>query len=221
MKNLVFEDADPEVAAAVRAAGDVFARLGARMSEIDVPEFEEVQRLKERFVINAVETYLHNEKLFAEHGDELDPIVGWITLGAKVPAVEYFRVKKLHEDWKRRVDETLRDVDILLLPATLLPAKPLAEIAPDLGSYIEPYKNDPTERYTRNASIGNMLGLCGLSVPCGFTGGGLPIGLGLYAKAFDEATLLRAGRAYEAASDWHARLPDLSWAQEGAPGAGA
>ncbi|MCZ6730089.1 MAG: amidase family protein, partial [SAR324 cluster bacterium] len=57
------------------------------------------------------------------------------------------------------------------------------------------------------------LRLCGLSVPCGFTAKGLPIGLMIYSKAFDEEILLRIGYAFQQGSDWHLRRPELAWAE--------
>jgi aspartyl-tRNA(Asn)/glutamyl-tRNA(Gln) amidotransferase subunit A len=63
----------------------------------------------------------------------------------------------------------------------------------------------------RNTSIGNILGLCGLSVPCGFTREGLPIGLMIYGKPFHEDTILRIGYAFEQATEWHSRTPNLAW----------
>ena len=66
----------------------------------------------------------------------------------------------------------------------------------------------------RNTAIGNILDLCGLSVPCGFTDSGLPIGLMIYAKPFDEATVLRVGHAFQQATDWHRQTPDLGWATD-------
>ena len=59
--------------------------------------------------------------------------------------------------------------------------------------------------------IGNILDLCGVSVPCGLTSGGLPIGLMIYAKPFAEDMALRVAYAYEQATEWHRRHPDLSW----------
>ncbi|PON19025.1 hypothetical protein C2W62_04920 [Candidatus Entotheonella serta] len=65
---------------------------------------------------------------------------------------------------------------------------------------------------SRNTRVGNILRLCGLTVPCGFTEKGLPIGLMIYGKAFDEAMVLRVGYAFEQSTDWHQRRPDLTWA---------
>jgi aspartyl-tRNA(Asn)/glutamyl-tRNA(Gln) amidotransferase subunit A len=66
-------------------------------------------------------------------------------------------------------------------------------------------------QYLRNTAIGNILKLCGLSLPCGFTSKGLPIGLMIYSRPFCEDAILRIGYAYEQATDWHKRMPDLGW----------
>jgi aspartyl-tRNA(Asn)/glutamyl-tRNA(Gln) amidotransferase subunit A len=60
------------------------------------------------------------------------------------------------------------------------------------------------------------LNLCALAVPCGFTGEGLPIGLSIYGKAFQEDMVLRVGYAFQQATDWHRRRPDLTWIESAA-----
>ena len=89
----------------------------------------------------------------------------------------------------------------------MIPPLPTAPLADDLAEYTR-----RNVEYLRNTAIGNILGLCGLSVPCGFTGRGFPIGLMIYGKPFDERTILRVGHAYEQATSWHEKIPDLSWA---------
>ena len=101
----------------------------------------------------------------------------------------------------------LREIDALLVPTTPIPAKPVAEIDTNMDNYLA-----HNLLYLRNTSIGNVLNFCGLSVPCGFTKIGLPIGLLIYGKPFQEDLILRIGYAYQQATDWHRRKPDLSWA---------
>jgi Asp-tRNA(Asn)/Glu-tRNA(Gln) amidotransferase A subunit family amidase len=72
---------------------------------------------------------------------------------------------------------------------------------------------DANLHYLRNPAVGNLLALCAVVLPCGFTRDGPPIGLMVYAKPFDEAMALRVARAYEQATDWHRRRPDLGWAR--------
>ncbi len=64
-----------------------------------------------------------------------------------------------------------------------------------------------TPTTSRNTSIGNRLEWCGLSVPCGFTDDGLPIGVTIHAPAMHEHVVLRIGHAYQQATDWHRRRP--------------
>ena len=201
VENLVFDDADPEVAAAVHGAAEVFAGLGAHLSHRVVPEFEEVQRLSQRYVINAVETYLQNEELVAAHGDELDPILGWITSGAAVAAVDYVRVLRLHADLKRRIAETLGDLEVLLMPATPIPALPLATVGAEPRLLCRALQGRSLRSAIRATCRSEICSAFAASLcHSGFTAAGLPIGLGLYAKPFAEALLLRAAQAYEMAN---------------------
>ncbi len=90
----------------------------------------------------------------------------------------------------------------------MVPALPLAEVDASLDAY--KYWNP---RYSRNTRVGNVLGLCAVTVPCGFTRQGLPIGLMVCGKGFDEALILRIAYAYEQAMTWHTQRPELAWAQ--------
>jgi aspartyl-tRNA(Asn)/glutamyl-tRNA(Gln) amidotransferase subunit A len=104
------------------------------------------------------------------------------------------------------VQKTLQDVDALLVPTTMVPAVAVADADASMAAY-----TTRNLQYLRNTSIGNILNLCGLSLPCGFTRQGFPIGLMIYGKPFHEATILRVGAAFERATDWHRRTPDLAW----------
>ncbi len=88
----------------------------------------------------------------------------------------------------------------------MIPATPLAECEQDMKVYTK-----RNLQYLRNTAIGNILDLCGLSVPCGFTTGGLPIGLMIYGRSFHEDAVLRVGHAYQQATDWHLKAPALDW----------
>jgi aspartyl-tRNA(Asn)/glutamyl-tRNA(Gln) amidotransferase subunit A len=84
----------------------------------------------------------------------------------------------------------------------MIPALPLAEVDASAESYAT--RNG---QYLRNTAIGNMLGLCAATTPCGIASSGAPIGLMVYAKPFDEGTALRVARAHEQATEWHLRRP--------------
>ena len=95
-------------------------------------------------------------------------------------------------------DRVLQDVDVLATPTTPV-------TAPTFATVLDP--NFPFAR--SNMFPFNMTGLPTLALPCGFAPNGLPISLQLSGRPFDEATVLRAGHAYEQATDWHRRRPKL------------
>jgi aspartyl-tRNA(Asn)/glutamyl-tRNA(Gln) amidotransferase subunit A len=137
----------------------------------------------------------------------MDPVVGQRMLADRdITAVQYIKALRTARDLRKSLKDTLRDIDVLLMPTTPLPALPVSVVDKDLDTYVAHAKI-----YARNTRIGNVLDLCGLSIPCGFSGEGLPIGLLICGKPFTEDVVLRAGYAYEQASDWHYQRPSLSW----------
>jgi aspartyl-tRNA(Asn)/glutamyl-tRNA(Gln) amidotransferase subunit A len=206
-ETVFWDDAHPQVVAAVRSAAEVFAELGARVRSIEFPAAADAVRLNPRGLVIAAEAYAVNRRFIDEHYEELDPIVASrMVKGRDVSAADYLQTAR---DWKRLRLEAVRqlmDVDAVLCPTTPIPACTLAEVNGDMEVYAR--KN---VMYLRNTAIGNILDLCGLSVPCGFTADGLPIGLMIYARPFHEEMVLRVGHAYQQATQWHLQHPDLKW----------
>jgi aspartyl-tRNA(Asn)/glutamyl-tRNA(Gln) amidotransferase subunit A len=128
--------------------------------------------------------------------------------GKAVETSEYLQNNLAWKNLRVKAVESLKNVDALLVPTTAIPASPTAEIDADVETYTERNLS-----YLRNTAIGNILNMCGLSVPCGFTKQGLPIGLMIYAKPFQENLVLRAGYAFQEVTDWHRQTPDLSWTE--------
>jgi aspartyl-tRNA(Asn)/glutamyl-tRNA(Gln) amidotransferase subunit A len=208
-ETLFFDDVDPEVAAAVREAGRVLASLGARVGSVAVPEAAEAMAEERRAMMIGAEACTVNARFLDEHFDDLDPVVAHrMVTGRRLAATDYFALLRQWATLRERLLVTLRDVDALLVPTTPLAARPLAEIDATKESY-----GEYNARYLRNTAAGNILNLCGVSLPCGFTRAGLPIGLMIYAKPFQEDVALRVARAYEQATTWHARQPELAWAE--------
>jgi len=206
-ESVFWEHAEPDVEKAVRECGKVFRDLGAHVDSTEFPEAEQARQLNPRGLIIAAEAYTINRMWLEEHFDELDPIIAHRMIkGKEVKAYEYLQNSL---DWKglrARVNQSLRDVEALLVPTTPIPALPLGELNGNMETYAE-----GNLRYLQNTSIGNTLNLCGLSVPCGITRKGLPVGLMIYGKPFEEDVVLRIGFAFQQATDWHKRSPDLSW----------
>ena len=206
VETVFWEDVDSEIETAVRACGQVFMDQGAYIDSMELPEAADAWELNREGLIIAAEAYTNNQNLLDNQYDQLDPIVARrIINGKDVRAVDYLRNMK---EWRRlraSVVDTLKDVDALLVPTTRIPALPVDEIDTDVDTYTACNMG-----YLRNTSIGNILNLCGLSVPCGFTKNGLPIGLMIYAKPFQEEMALRVGHAFQQATGWHLQTPNLA-----------
>jgi aspartyl-tRNA(Asn)/glutamyl-tRNA(Gln) amidotransferase subunit A len=101
------------------------------------------------------------------------------------------------------VRAVLEEVDVLVTPTTPLPATPIGQELATYGGAQEPV----VLAMIRCTIPFNLTRLPALSLPCGFTAGGLPLGLQIAGRPFDEATVLRTGNAYERATDWHTRHP--------------
>ena len=210
-EGLLFEDVDPEVEAAVRAGGEVFEGLGATLDHFDFPQARAAQQLNPRGLVISAEAYAVNQTLVEEHFDDLDPIIAFrLAKGREIPAHEYLAIMRERVRLRAETRAALHDVDALLAPTVPIPPPRLEDADRDRHTYTE-----SNLACLRNTAPGNLLDLCALSVPCGFTAKGLPIGLMIYAKPFDEATLLRVGQAFQKATDWHLRCPNLSFAGRG------
>jgi len=206
-ESVFWENVYPEVEKTVRECGRVFEELGAKVGSIEFPEAEQARQLNSKGLIIAAEAYTLNKKLLEEHFDRLDPIVAHRMIkGREVAADEYLQNNIAWKHLRTKAINSLKDVDALLVPTTAIPALPAADVDADTDIYSE-----RNLTYLRNTSIGNVLNMCGLSLPCGFTKQGLPIGLMIYAKPFQENVVLRAGYSFQQATDWHRRTPDLSW----------
>jgi aspartyl-tRNA(Asn)/glutamyl-tRNA(Gln) amidotransferase subunit A len=116
----------------------------------------------------------------------------WV--GKSMSARDYLNALAEREAMKRAFAGPLGEVDALLTPTTATTAIPVAEV-------------DQTATPAVFTRMVNFLDLCALAVPNGFSRRGLPISLHIVCKAYDEATALRIGWAYEQATEWHTRRP--------------
>jgi len=206
-ESVVFDGAHPEVVQAIAAAADVLMALGATVERRRVPEVEETGADADRLLLSPVEACHVNAHYLDHQFEALDPVVRTRMIsGRQMLAPAYVAALRRMAERRRRLLDTLRDVDAVLAPTVPVPAEPVADMA-TLDAY-----QRLAPKYSRNTSLGNFLNLCAVSVPCGFSAEGLPIGLMVHAKPFQEDVALRVAYAYEHATDWHRRHPALDWA---------
>jgi aspartyl-tRNA(Asn)/glutamyl-tRNA(Gln) amidotransferase subunit A len=193
-----FEDLHPDIAAAVAAALDVLRGLVAevRDAELGYPD---------TFPMLVAEIYAYHAELVAdpERRALYDPItLGRIMDGASVPTTVYIEGRRQMAIARNRVNKTVfADVDILVTPtAMVLPETIESVLAGGLPSDLP---------LLRNTLPYDVLGVPTISVPCGFSAGGLPIGLQIAGPRLGEAKVLALAHAYEQATDWHKRRPPI------------
>ena len=200
-----WDGVDPEIDAAIHAAAAHFGSLGAHLDECSLGELDQLIEMRARGSIVAVEAYVNLKEELETRLDQIDPIVSARMLdGKKFSAVDYFEIQRECRALRRRMDQTMRSFDALLTPTTPLVAAPVAEVDRE-EVYFE-----VNGRCLRNTMAANLLGLCAISLPCGFTKTGLPIGLQLIGRAHSEARLLRLAQAYETTTEWSKKSPDMA-----------
>jgi aspartyl-tRNA(Asn)/glutamyl-tRNA(Gln) amidotransferase subunit A len=203
-EGFLFEDLDSEVEQAVRGCGEVFRDLGAQVFPVEFSEARDV--MARPSVISQVEGYAINAARLEQQADKLDPIVrDRMRPGGEVRAVDYRNALRALEPLRQRADRRFVDVDVLLAPTCMIPARPVDDVDADFDTYMS-----FAGKYLRNCFVGNLLNLCAVSVPCGFTAAGLPVGLMIYAAPFAEDKALRVAQAFEQATPWHTRHPEIA-----------
>jgi aspartyl-tRNA(Asn)/glutamyl-tRNA(Gln) amidotransferase subunit A len=193
-RDYFFYDLDPEVAAAMEHALNGIATLVAEMKEVrlEVPTDRTLQ---------AAESYAYHAANVAVSPGLYQPeTVRRIRSGEKVTAAEYIERRRELEAARRSIGAVFASVDVLVTPTTPLPAPSIAELK------ATPDALRPAElKLLRNTRPFNVWGLPAISVPCGFTQSGLPIGLQIAGPHWREDMVLRLAHAYEQATAWHKR----------------
>ena len=206
-ENYYFDGIAAEVDAAVREALKVLSRLGARVESVRVPDPEPMVAACNNVMVRAESAAIHS-RLLKERPGELQPsVLARLSAGFGVSAYDYIQGARLRARFTREfIAGVFSKVDVLVAPTIPEPAPTLAEAKS--GSTDDVVKR--MGRFSRLTRPLNTLGLPALSVPCGFSADGRPIGIQLIGRPFDESVVLRLGHAYEQAAGWNSRRPPLA-----------
>jgi len=205
LRSFFLESATPEVRAAVETAAKALEKAGAILDEVALPAVAHVGAAS--YAVVASEALAYHTGWLKSRPTDYDPEVRKrLQLGAFITGAHYVRGQQVRALVRNEVDAALARRDVLLAPTTPLTAPRLDERQTTLG-------DGPSE--VRGALIRltrpfNFSGHPACAVPCGFSTGGLPIGMQLVGRPFDEATVLRAADAYQRLTDWHTRRPVLA-----------
>jgi aspartyl-tRNA(Asn)/glutamyl-tRNA(Gln) amidotransferase subunit A len=225
---------DPEVEAAVREAVRVYEAAGATVKEVSLPHSK--YGIPAYYLVAPAECSSnlarYDGTIYGHRAEDISPrfpgeedlpplirmmmasraegfgaevkrriMLGTFALSAGYADQYYNQALKVRRLIRNDFDAAFKEVDVLIGPTSPTPAFKLGERTADpLAMYL-------SDIYTITA---NLAGIPGLSIPCGLTRSGLPIGLQMLAPAFAEETLLRTARVFERATDWHTRRPNLN-----------
>jgi aspartyl-tRNA(Asn)/glutamyl-tRNA(Gln) amidotransferase subunit A len=197
---------DDAVRTAVARAVETLRGLGAEVVECAIPD-PAIQNDLAGVIARSESAAIH-ARLVRESPHALQPAVrARLEVGFQVSAHDYLQAMRLRARAARVfVEEVFAQVDVLATPTIPEPAPALAAAKAGAAEEIVRRMN----RFSRLTRPFNALGLPALSVPCGFAGDGRPVGLQLVGRPFDEATVLRAGHAYEQAAGWWRQRPSLT-----------
>ena len=195
---------DPQVERAVREAISLMESMGAQVTEVSFPMFHDSQAISGAILV--AEAAAYHRDLLLEQGHKLYPPVRLrLEAGLFITAADYLRAQQARTLFNRQARELLEQVDLLAGPTEPVTAPQLLATQVQAGEK-EVGTTAALTQYTRPY---NITGFPAITVPCGFSESGLPIGLQLAGRPFDELTVLRAAHAYEQATDWHKRRPPI------------
>jgi aspartyl-tRNA(Asn)/glutamyl-tRNA(Gln) amidotransferase subunit A len=217
----------PEVTEAVHAAIEVMRGLGAQVREVSLPHTD--YGLPVYYLIAPAEASAnlarydgvryglrvegdgmwetYRQTRGAGLGSEVKRriMLGTYALSAGYYDAYYVKAQQVRTLIKADFDKAFREVDVIACP-----------VSPTTAFKIGEKTDDPLQMYLSDVFTlsCNLAGICGISQPCGFDENGLPIGLQLFGPAFGEETILRVAHAYEQATEWHLRQPQLPMTAE-------
>jgi len=205
LRDFFLTSATPEVRTAVETAARALQGAGAVVDEVALPNVAHVAAASYAVVASEALAY-HTSWLKTRAGDYDPEVRKRLQLGAFISGAHYVRAQQARALVRDEIDAALAQRDVLLAPATPLTAPRLDERQITLGDG----PSDVRGALIRLTRPFNCSGHPACAVPCGFSAQGLPIGMQLVGRPFDEATVLRAADAYQRLTDWHTRRPVLA-----------
>ncbi len=204
-EDFFYDVISPEVSEAVCMAAGVLAELGAQVESCSIPALNHALGISSAILVTeAAETLL--DKLRDRPEDIGADVRARLRLGAVTPAVDYIKAQRARSAYNAQLDDAMERYDLLLAPAVAVGATGIDQEFVEIAGRQE----NALSLMSRLTRPFNLTGQPTISVPCGFTSEGMPVGMQLAGRHWQESTLLRAAHAYEQATEWHTRRPTLN-----------
>jgi Asp-tRNA(Asn)/Glu-tRNA(Gln) amidotransferase A subunit family amidase len=197
---------DDEVRALTEAAITTLAGVGATLVEVELPDATSAFGQPGGVGLWSMaieESRYHNRQAWADRPADFGDDLRMLFSVPPLDGAGFVQSLELQRNYSQGLRQALVDVDLLVCPTTPIAAPPIGADVVTVSGVELPV----AVALTLNAAPFNLAGLPAISVPCGFTAGGLPVGLQLAGRPFEEETVLQAAHAFERATDWHQRSP--------------
>ncbi len=204
LRRFFLESAGAPQRQAVEQAVETLVGLGASVRDVTLEQMKYAAAASAAVI--SAEAYAYHEDWLKTRAAEYGPDVRErLLVGAFVSGADYLKGQRVRRLIRDEVDQVLGGLDVLIAPTLPIAAPPVGTREADIDGRAQPVRPSLV-RYTRPF---NVSGHPAASVPCGFTADGLPIGMQVIGRSFDEATVFRVADAYQRVTDWHTRRPPL------------
>jgi aspartyl-tRNA(Asn)/glutamyl-tRNA(Gln) amidotransferase subunit A len=189
-----FFDGHSDVIEVVDAALETLSEGGADLVELDIPDIDDAFAAVETTFVEA--TVVYEQHLRERPHAFSDEARGSLEWGLDMKATAYAEAQHFRRGFTARLEQLMSECDVLVAPTATIAAAPIADRPAD-------YERNAW----KNTSVFNLTGHPSVSVPCGFTQGGLPVGLMITGRLFEDNKVLQFANAFERATEWHKRVP--------------
>ena len=203
-EDFFYDVIDSEVSAAICQAAGVLAELGAVVESCSIPALNHCLGISSAILVTEAA-----ETLFPHIRDCPDDIGADVRarlyLGAMTPAVDYIKAQRARAAYNEQLSDAMETYDLLMAPTAAIGAPGIDQEFVEVGGRQE----NALSLMSRLTRAFNLTGQPTASVPCGFTSDGLPIGMQLAGRMWEDSVVLRAAHTYESTTEWHTRRPPI------------
>jgi aspartyl-tRNA(Asn)/glutamyl-tRNA(Gln) amidotransferase subunit A len=200
-----FSHIQPDVKRAVEQALKTFEALGAHLVEVDIKHIE--GNISAQLTIESAEPSTYHQKSLRERpGDFGEDVRTLLEVGEMLLATHYLQAQRYRSLLRNEFLEAFKRVDVFICPTLPFTATALGETSVVIENGVE---EDMLSAIMQFTGVASLTGLPSLNVPCGFDSGGLPVGMQIIGAPFTESHLFSVGHAFQCATDFHTRRPDL------------
>jgi aspartyl-tRNA(Asn)/glutamyl-tRNA(Gln) amidotransferase subunit A len=200
-----FTHIQQDVKHAVESALKTFEELGAHIVEVDIKHIE--GNISAQLTIESAEPSTYHQKALRERpGDFGDDVRTLLEVGEMLLATHYLQAQRYRTLLRNEFLEAFKHVDVFICPTLPFTATDLGATTVEIESGVQ---EDMLSAIMQFTGVASLTGLPSLNVPCGFDSGGLPVGMQIIGAPFTESRLFSIGHAFQCATDFHTKRPDL------------